>query len=278
MTKLFGRAFTLNLSGRDLSGFDVNFEVVRSSDSTQNTASVSIINLAQESRRFLHEQEQGVLVELRAGYRDVLLLPLLFRGRLRVVSSKRQDANWITSVETGDGDVARTAEISTTYPEGFSVKGAIQDMVKVMRAEAGNLISAFKDTPDKKLDGQLIVHERGDRTLQRMLDSMNLEGSWQNDALQVVKKGGYLSASAVSMTPETGLIGNAELQGKRTLKGKTTGALVKFDSLLNTELAPGRRVVLDSETWSGDCVVRKATHTGDSSGGPWQSSVEALIL
>lgn len=278
MTRLYGRAFTLNVSGRDLSGFDVAFEVVRSSDTTQNTASVSIANLAKDSRRFLHEQEQGVVVELRAGYRDDPVLPLMFKGRLRVVSSKRQNADWVTSIETGDGDVARTAEISKVYPEGFSVKGAVQDLVKVMRAEGGNLISALKGEPDKKLDGQLIVHERGDRTLQRLLDSMDLEGSWQNDALQVVKKGGFLNASAVKITPETGLIGNVELQGKRTLKGKTTGALVKFDSLLNPELAPGRKVVLDSDTWAGTCVVRKVTHTGDSSGGEWTSSVEALIL
>jgi hypothetical protein len=278
MTRLYGRAFELNVSGRDLSGFDVAFEVVRSSDATQNTASVSIVNLSKDSRRFLHEQDQGNIIELRAGYRDQPTLPLMFKGRLRVVSSKRQGADWVTSIETGDGDVARTAEISKAYPEGFSVKGAVQDLVKVMRAEAGNLISALKGEPDKKLDGQLIVHERGDRTLQRLLDSMDLEGSWQNDALQVVKKGGFLNASAVGMSAETGLIGNVELQGKRTVSGKTQQALVKFESLLNPELAPGRKVVLDSETWSGACVVRKVTHTGDSSGGEWTSSVEALIL
>lgn len=276
--KLFGRAFLLNVSGRDLSGFDVSFEVVRSTDATQNTASVSIANLSAESRRFLHEQEQGNVVELRAGYRGSESLPLLFKGRLRVVSSKRQDADWVTSIETGDGDVARTAEVSKVYPEGFSVKETVQDLVKVMRAEAGNLITALKGQPDKKLDGHLIVHERGDRTLQRLLDSLDLEGSWQNDALQVIKKGGHVSSSAVRMAPDTGLIGNAELQGKRTLKDKTTGALVKFDSLLNTELQPGRRVVLESDTWAGDCVVRKVSHVGDSSGGPWQSTVEALII
>lgn len=275
---MFGRAFELNVSGRDLSGLDVSFEVVRSSDATQNTASVSIANLNESSRRFLHEQDQGCVVELRAGYRDQATLPLMFKGRLRVVSSKRQGADWVTSVETGDGDVARTAEISKTYPEGFDVKGIVQDLVKTMRAEAGNLISALKGAPDKKLDGTLVVHERGDRTLQRLLDGLDLEGSWQNDALQVVRKGGSLSASAVVVGPTSGLIGNPELQGKRTLKGKTTNALMRFDTLLNVELSPARLVVLDSDTWSGTCVVRKVTHTGDSSGGDWQSSVEGFII
>ncbi len=278
MPRLFGRALELNLAGISVQGFSASFEVIKSLDKTQNTATVTVRNLAPSTRAALHAIGQEAVIEIRAGYEDDKELAMLFRGRTRLITSAHKGTDWETTLETGDGDAARTATVGKAYPAGFSTQTMIKDMVKLMKAEAGNLVSALKGQPDKPLDGTILVHEQSDHTLSKMLNTLDLEHSWQDDGLQVLQKGGYLNASAVKLSEETGLLDAPAFFGKRTVSGKTQQPTVHFTSLLNADIAPGRLCVLDSPSFSGNCVVYKVSHSGDTHGDEWYTSAEARTV
>lgn len=278
MPRLFGRALELNLAGVSVAGFSASFEVTKSLDKTQNTAEVSVRNLAPDTRARLHAVGQEAVIEIRAGYEDEPELAMIFRGRTRIITSTHTGSEWVTKLETGDGDAARTAPVSKSYPAGASTQNVIKDMVRLMKAEAGNLVQALKGAPDKPLDGSLVVHEQSDNTLARMLNSLDLEHSWQDDGLQILTKGGYLNASAVLLNGETGLVDAPAFFGKRTISGKTQQPTVHFTSLLNANITPGRMCLLDSPSFSGKCVVYKVRHAGDTAGDEWYSAAEARVI
>jgi hypothetical protein len=96
--------------------------------------------------------------------------------------------------------------------------------------------------------------------------SMNLKWSIQNEKIQVLGRGGANNEPPILMNSSTGLINSP---------GKTKEG-IEFESLLNPDLVPGRRVKLDSLFIKGMYVVSVVTHDGDSQKGPNSSKCEAF--
>lgn len=275
VSKTYGRVLEVRIGKRLLKGFDCAFTISRSLDMFSNTASITAYNLSSETRKAIHAEVQGVDCEVRAGYANDPELARFFRGNLRVISSKRQAADWVTTVESGDGDVVSGTQVSKSYAEGFSIKGVVQDLVKEIKAESGNIVSAFLGIDDKPLSGPLTVQGSANLAIKDSLEQLGLEHSWQDNAIQVLERHKALNGTtAVLLTPDTGLLDSPEIQG---IRGFIRVPIARVRSLLNANITPGRLLRVESSSWTGNVVARKVTHTGQSWGGEWITDVEGVI-
>lgn len=275
MTRAYQRRLYVRVGTREVSALDVGFTVDRSIDYTQNTARIQIFGLSAETRKDLQSRAgSGVNCEVLVGYADQPPPMRLFLGDLRVISSQRQGPEWITSIESGDGDIVKQTEVTGSWPEGSSLKQVVSDIAGALRQSGQDILSAMAGVPDQALDGPLAVHGRGDDALRDQLDKLGLEHSWQNQELQILRKNGSKGGNAVLLTPQTGLLDSPEVQG---IRGFIRVPVVNASSLLNPLITPGGLVRVESSAWSGTLTARRVTHSGQSWGGEWMTSIEGLV-
>lgn len=272
MTKQFGRAWSLNASGKNIVGLDIEFRVERSLKATQNTAEFTIFNLSADTRKFLSEQKRGAIVEFRAGYKDQEPLPRLFLGDLRVVTSLREGADWRTEISNGDGDQKKKKPISFSLGPGTTFENAVKRIVSEMGATIGSTAALlakgkFSDASKQFSDG-FTAHGNGDEELRKLLSAGGLEHSYQNGEIQILEPNGDLANTAVLLKLGTGLVGSPEVG--------TKGA-IKVRSLLNADIAPGRVVRVEAANVSGFYVVKKASYLGGTATNDWYTDAECGV-
>lgn len=267
MTVLFRRAASLNVHGRVLVGLDFEFRIDRSLKGDSNTADFSIYNLAPENRKYLQSQKKGVIVEFRAGYASDPKLPLIFLGQLREVTTVRDGSDWVTQLSTGDGDKERKHPVAFSLGPGASFEAAVKKTVSEMGLHATNLTKDvstghFGDASKELVEG-FTAFGFGGPELDKLLDSGGLEGSIQNGELQILPKGGALSKVAVTLDESSGLVGSPELGRDKDMPQ------LKFRSLLNAEIHPGRMVHVKAANLDGFFRVERAVYNGQTFGGDW---------
>lgn len=267
MTVLRGRRVYLNVNGFEVVDLDVSFRIERSLTKQQNSAEITVYNLAQDLRRAIQSVPGGAVVELRAGYADQDPLPRLFLGQLRTVKTTRDAADWVTTLTSGDSDQAKKTAVSFSLGPGSDFREAVRRVVATL-GEPGNLETALRTAPARQLPAGVAVRGKGDTELASMLAQLNLEHSWQDGVLQVLPAGGALPNVAVLLTESTGMVGSPEQGDAQT---------VKVRSLLNSELRPGRLVQIVAANLEGTYVISRAVYTGDTAGQEWYADVEGKV-
>lgn len=287
------RAYNLIVQDRDVRGLDIEFQIERSTKPEQNKASVIVYNLSAENRQHLAQTAGGVTVELRAGYdgRDPLRpasedragvggsaeLPVLFLGKLREVTSLRNGPDWETHITSGDGD-GKDKPIAFTLGPGATLRDAIKRVVSELGVGVGNSLTALKDGSFKGNLGDRFLHGvtvggPADKELEKLLRSGGMEYSVQNGELQILPQGGVLNATAIEITPDTGLVGSPELG--RDTKGV---AQLKARALLSSEIYPGRQVHIVSDSVDVYLRVESASYAGQFAGNDWYVDFEGVPL
>ena len=256
-----------------------NFSVEKTVESTPNNAKVSIYNLSQQSRTFL--EQKNMVLFLSVGYQEAL--STLFIGDITRIETKRQGADVITSIESGDGELAlRTSHVEISLEANAT-------NVQAMKAAIDALNITLGSTDGIKTK----VYKKGftfSGTAKELLDTLtrqlNLEWSVQDGELIILPKNGPDGQEAVVVTPDTGLIG---------FPTKTKDGL-EFVSLLNPRIRPGRVVIVRSKQFYGvemeqskfiasralkesGAIVKckRVVYEGDTHEGNWQVKVEAII-
>lgn len=263
-----GGSISINAGGTNLHDIKIKFSVSKGVSSTQNSAEISIWNLAEKSRNALGKELDNVTLE--AGY-----LPpegggnvgIIFKGQIRDVEHKRDGADIITTISCGDGDKAiRNAVLGKTYPKGTPVKDVVEDLYKELEAE-GIDRGEWKfpdDLPDFKRPYTVCG------TCKRELDTLSrgrdFYWSLQNETMEIIPGNGFVGG-IVMLSPETGLIDTPTI----------TDNGVKFKALLNPEIRPNRRVRIKSQTLemnaeNGEYRVSECTFAGDNREGDFTVS------
>jgi hypothetical protein len=276
--RLFDRRVHLQVDTLVVEHLRVVFKVERSVSKEPNKAEIQIYNLSEEGRARVQKKDAAIV--LQAGYPETMAQ--IFSGEAARVSHVRSGADWVTKIQSGDGEKQfRTARISAAFKGGATPDQIVKALISAMGVKAGNAISELGNGNFAKgiteFTHGLTLNGLAQKEMDLFLRSLGLTFSIQDGALQVLRFGQALNAPAVVLNPSSGLIGSPEFA--ETAKDKRT--ILKIKSLLQPELVPGRKVKLESET--KDCVARvdKVTHTGDSWGGstsPWYSDVECMVL
>ncbi len=268
MTELFGRKVSVQVDTLKIEGLDVAFDIEKSlSPKTPNDAEIRIWNLSAEHRKHLQELEK-VFVNLEAGYEQGT--SLLFRGDLRDVLSSRDGTDWVTTVTSDSGRLARKKRLLRSFAPGATVGDVLQAAAKAMGVRLGN--TAIKAATAKIAGTQATKFFNGyalagalERELDRICRSCGLEWSIQDDELQILDVGKPLQELGIRLTPETGLVGSPEFGNK---------GLIEVTCLLLPDVYPGRRIQLESEHVNGIFRVETSKHSGSTYERDWYIRLE----
>ncbi|MFH0902150.1 MAG: hypothetical protein V2A73_16080 [Pseudomonadota bacterium] len=306
MTQLFGRAALLevgpsNASGlqvdsRNDEGFRIGFDVVKTIQSETNKATVQVYNLSPSSRLRI---AKGHTLMLLAGYAETM--ELIYEGEVAAVETARQGANYVTTIECGDGTEAfDSQDYKHTFPSGTPVRTVILKVAEQFKSAMPDDTTApvlFGNRPKPTKASRLSLRnlkrdldvlettlkEQGFSTvLRRQMsvagnakDVMNslasmyrFDWSVQDGTFQIVAYGQAIVGEATYLTEDTGLIGIPSL----TEKG------CKLTALIQPKIRPGALITVESAAVEGLFRVEYAHFTGDTHGGQWLVEVEASAL
>lgn len=113
----------------------ISFHIKRSVNSTANTASITVLNLAESTRRKVFLDNYKFMyykgVELRAGYGDSIEnMPLIFKGNIQSAFSKRNGVDYETTIEALDGGFAYVnATSNRQFAKGTTDKQALKELI-----------------------------------------------------------------------------------------------------------------------------------------------------
>lgn len=243
-------------------GFDCDFDVHKDLTGKPNKATVNLYNLTNDHRAALSERatKGPMRVRLEAGYAEGT--SRIFEGDLSILDHDRKRADFITHLETGDGNATvATSRISKSWGPGTAVAQVIRDVAAALGVGEGNVRAAtagaiLESWGPTYTQGTAAVGRTFD-ILQRLCQSTGLEWSIQDGTLQFLVKDKALSGTAVSVTPSTGLIDTVKIDHKGRLHCKT---------LMIPEVFPGRKIQLvDKSVWRVD----KAHYRGHTKGNDW---------
>ena len=296
MAKLFRRSASLVIQDRKVRGLDFEFRIERSLKPDQNTAEITVYNLSEDTRKHIQDlaaKTGSTPVELHAGYaanalsgaaEDALSgiglagadseLPLVYKGQLRSLNIQREGSDWILHLTSGDGDESRKRRIDFSLGPGASLKSAIDKALGELAIGIGNAPQAlglgglFGPLSQQFTHGTTLSGNAQDE-LVRLLKSAGKEFSIQNGEAQILDAGKPLNTLAVILTEKTGLVGSPEIGEKNT---------IRFRSLLNPEIYPGRRLAVESEQTRGFFRCERATYLGQTAGGDWYVDGEGTAI
>lgn len=272
MADLFQRRARLTVDGIQVEDLRLQFTVKKSAKKEPNTAEISVFNLAQATRGRL--QARGARVVLEAGYPDTL--GTIFSGDARTIDHVRTGAEWVTKIQCGDGERAyqfRNAALSfSAGARRADVVAAVIDSLGLLPGNAAAQVAAnVTGSTSRFLNGYSGVGNSA-RQLDNLLRPVDLTWSIQDGEIQVLTATGTRREIAVVLDKDTGLIGSPE-HGAPDKKGKPS--VLKCRSLLQAVIKPGSRVLIKSLNTNGHYRVETVTHSGDTAGGDWYSSLEA---
>ncbi len=251
------------------------FRVEKTNKPDPNKAALQIWNLSREQRAQIEElrpkegSARGVPVLIEAGYKDTGLAQI-YLGDLGTVYSKREGADWITTIESGDGQAAKLSSITQAYGPQTSPDVALRAIVKALGVGEGNvpaMIARLRTTGAATLfTRRAVLSGSAYEHMTHFARSAGLEWSIQDGAIQLVDQGKVLAGFATRLGPTSGLIGTPTIDPKGVLS---------CQMLIQPNVKVGSLLVLDSAAVRGNYKIQRATWEGDTYGIPWYITVEA---
>ncbi len=299
--RLFPRAWkvvvqTSDTQAIDVSGLDIEFEILRSLKPTPNRAVVKVHNLNESHRGELLKRNKPdgpngrsvpVFVQVEAGYNDKT--HVLLSANLREVASKRERDEWITTLSMDDGGTAvrgaRFPEGGIQFTKGTPIGQVLRKACAALGVGLGNA-GDYETNAEvfgwgKTLPHTMTLTGSAFDSLRRVIDSIGITFSIQNGVLQLLPKGKPFFQTAVFLSPDTGLLDSPEaaidstvsLGFAREARGqpgtqkpptpKNTGIL-KAKAMLIPGLVPGAVVRLESLAFKGNYEISEVKSTGAS--------------
>jgi hypothetical protein len=270
MAELFDRRVSIQIETIVITGLRVQFKVEKTDKPEPNTLDLAVYNLSETTRRSI--QKAGVKVIVEAGYAGTI--QQIYSGDARYVNSVRQNADWVTKIQCGDGEKHySTARTNESFAPGTKMQDVAQKLIKDMKLGAGNVLAKLKsgnvkDAVSEFMNG-LTVSGKSSTEFDKMMKAAGLTWSIQDGELQVTEPGAATDESIVVLSSSTGLIGSPEVGEK---------GIIKVKSLLQPGIKPARRIDIQSESIKGLFRPEKVMHTGDTHGPEWYTESEVKPL
>lgn len=273
MTILFDRHIVVAVGlpgeqGRSWKDLKFTFSVTKTKGKRPNKATVDIYNLSADSRNWC--AREGSTIVVRAGYEENP--PIILIGDISMVTHERSGKDMVTKIEAGDGESAyQLGRVNRSWKAGSTNK----DVLKGAAAAAGVGIGHVADIDEIAHTGGYTATGLVRDVLDDICEGVDAEWSIQDNELQIVKRNHGTNQAALKVSSTLGnLIGAPKRKtGKGRNPRRTRG--VKFTTLLNPWIRPGRYIQLESREINGFFLVRSVTHSGASFEGTWYSEIEA---
>jgi hypothetical protein len=284
MGVLFGRVWRVVIGaqiGAIRAGLRVDdhrshFQIEKSLKPEPNTCTLQVWNLSRAQRAQIEElrpkkgDTRGIPILIEAGYKDKGPQQL-WLGDVRTVSTERDGGDWITTLESGDGEKAgQNARINVALGPGTTPDTALRAIVKALGVDAGNapiVIAKLRAAGIGKLfPKRAVLSGSAADHMTNFCRSAGLEWSIQDGAIQILDVGKIAAGFAVRLSPSTGLVGTPSVDPE----GKLTCV-----SLIQPGFRPGSLLVLESATVRGNYRIERVSWEGDTHDTPWYAEIEA---
>lgn len=240
-----------------------SFNIEKTISEEPNVCKIEIYNLNANNRNQIANKIFNQ-VTLRAGYDEP---GLIFAGQITQAYTSRNDLDFITHIECGDGqtDYAK-ARVYTTLKAGVKDSDVVNMCMKAMSSSKQGVI----DLPrDKALPRCKVLSGDIKEYLKHV--AKNNDANWHilDGNLNILPKNKVLNNSdGFVLSEQTGLIGSPE---------KTDEGL-KITCLLNPKLNIGGLVRVKSilSEYDGDYKITQLTHSGDFLNDTWQTELIAV--
>lgn len=281
MTRQANRNWRVQIADRSYTGIDITFEIEKAVTHNPNKGTISLFNLSAESRRQIDElsatRRRGpsrIRVKLEVAYADNPLQTIFIADLRTGKSEETPPGTWVTKIEGEDsGRAFLWSRVNQSFTPGTGLLAPCMACVEAMGVGIGNLREAVAEAT---LEGGGTVFSAGTvvsgpapEELAGLLHSMGLTYSVQDNVLQVLRRGHAIQRTAVRLAYNTGLVGRPS---------KELDGVVKFTSLLNPDIYPGRQIRVESRDLTGTYRAKKVKYQGETAGIPWYCHVEAEEL
>lgn len=246
-------------TARTLSDLRIEATIKRTDKARPDDATISIYNIAPETRAMLEEDDAYVILRAGTGDGDP---PIVFVGDVQDITRKRSgDADWVTTIEAGDGENAyNNLEVSMSLSGGSLVSDAL-DIMTTALGTAG--IDVDRDALRQLSPIQLAQGYSFDGRMRDAMNELAALGGWAgwgivDGALQVHET--EPEPRAVVLSEETGLISPAP---------RLERDLWSFSSILQPGIYPRSIVKVESSEVNAFLRVETVEVSIDTHGDDW---------
>lgn len=266
---LYGRRYRLiagpQVRGEVSTGFEwtehqLEIDITKTARRGSNKATLKLYNISDAELGVLEQDNVGIILE--AGYTNTS--SLIFQGSVirRGVKTTWNGTDRVTEIKAAEGQ----AQISTTRVRLSLAPGSTSRQVLNLIADQMFLAPGNVNTiPSITYNGGYSFVGPARAVLDEI--ARDLGGSWvvQDGALYILSDDLLVDDTAILLSPESGLIGEAS----KVKEG------VEAESLLQARLVPGKLVQIDDREVQGLYKIREVQHAGSYRGGSWTSKVKA---
>jgi len=218
--------------GLELSGLRIVFATHKGDTETPNSAEIKIFNLSEATESRM--QREFTRVVLQAGYQGSI--GVIFDGNIRQFRKGRDGVDSYMELIAADGDRAYNfAMVNTTRAAGSKPADRVGACQKEFQTK-GVQGSTLPDLGGNALPRAKVMYGPAKQFMRNEAENTDCSWSFQDGALTMCKKSGYLPGEAVVLTHETGLVGTPE----QTNEG------IKVRCLLNARLRVNGRIKLNN--------------------------------
>jgi len=295
-TKQFNRKWSVTVDTVQNDKLDIKFKVEKSLKDEPNKCELEIVNLSEDHRAQLEHLQpdlsgqvsglakqkvrkvaeratSGIPVKIEAGYEEDSDLSLIWLGDLRTIKSVKQGPDWVTTLESGDGEKAwQNARINVSFGPKTPVETVIRAIVKELGLGQGNL-PLFTGQIQTKMGAILprgtVVSGQAASRLHDWCRSCGLEFSIQDGAIQLLDPSRAVAEPAFLVSTETGMVESPTVD---------IDGLLHVKMLMPHDIRPGRLLVVDAQRVKGNYRIEKLIYEADSAGGDWYVDIEGIRI
>lgn len=249
----------------------IEWQVSKDGRSEPNKATITISNLAEQTRAELGRSPKRLMLEV--GYRGQLRR--LASGDVGNAFHAKDGPTWTTKIIVGDGSRAyRFASVNRAMVAGTTVIEAVRQVAAAMGVEMPAAVEARTDLRRQFTSGLSIVG-RAAVEMTKLLEPFGLSWSIQDGELAILDAVSTRPGDALVLDEAAGLIGSPAMAPPAKPGARPT---MSARCLLYPEIAPGRQLLVRSRAVSGRFRVESVSHVGCNRDGDMVTELEAKAL
>ena len=245
------------------------FKITADKSSSSNKCVLSFYNISKKTVEFI--SQENLIFILAAGYSPPWGdgAKTIYIGEPNAengIHKKRQGADIITISELGDSEVKLQNAVTTISLKNKTTTSEILDR---LLSDFDISIGHRDQIPELEFQNGFSASGRISNILNSLASKVGFEWSILNGELIILRKGNTINQRGYAISKHSGLIGIP-------VKSKDK---VEFTTLLNHNLKPDVRIVLNSENLGSlHLKIEKINYQGDTFAGQWTQKIQAIPL
>lgn len=257
--------------GVRIEGLRMAFEISKSDKPTANTAQVSIWNLSDTTRSKLESLENQII--LWAGYSEDVIKVLTVADIGSYNTTYEENGDKVTTLICADGGRAlRDTRISLSYESGVAASDIVNDISNALGLDSVDILADLTGSYRRGYSFTGLAKD----SLNELASRFDFDWSIQNAELKILPRREADTRDVVVLSPQSGLIGSPKSaddnKTNSSINLQQPGLIVECQ--LQPRIYPGSVIELQSREHNGVYRVETVTHTGDTRGLDWKSTLE----